>query len=323
MSRPQRIEFPGAFYHVMNRGRHREPIFHKEQHYASFLDILGECVDRFGCELHAYCLMSNHYHLLISTPNANLQRAMRHLGGVYTQYYNRDMGCDGALFRGRYKAILVDHDAYLLHVGKYIHLNPLEAKMVERLDAYPWSSYPAYVGKANKPNWLSCDMTYQNLTESRQKHRAYRSYVEGMELSTDIVDFYNKKRVTPILGDDAFKKYAAGSSPSNNKEAPRYERQFCVPSLTKIVGHVAEAYGVTQQSIMKSERGRGQRNWPRSVAMYLSQRVGDYTLSELAKHFGLNHYGSVSSQVRQVKKLMMEDKRITKEINTIITRFDP
>lgn len=323
MTRPQRIEYAGAFYHVMNRGRHRNKVFSKESHYHAFLDILSESVNRFSCEIHAYCLMSNHYHLLISTPNANLQRVMRHIGGVYTQLYNRDMGKDGSLFRGRYKAILVDHDSYLLHVGKYIHLNPQEAGMVDKLDKYAWSSYPAYVGKAKRPEWLNCDLTYTSLTESRQKRRAYRRYVEQVDLDDDIAAYYAKKRAIPIIGNESFRQTAAESNQSKNAEAPKYERRFVSPTLPRIVNEVAKHYGVTKRSIRESIRGRGKRNWPRPVAMYVGQQVGDYTLNELADYFGLNHYGSAATQVKKVREIMAADREERKQINSIIIRFDP
>ena len=128
MSRPQRILYENAYYHVMNRGAGRRQIFHGREDREIFLQTLGEACHQFHVEIHAYCLMGNHYHLLIKTPQANLSRAMRHINGVYTQRYNRLNKTDGSLFRGRYKAILVDSDAYLLHLSKYIHLNPLSAR---------------------------------------------------------------------------------------------------------------------------------------------------------------------------------------------------
>ena len=139
MPRPARIEYENAFYHVMNRGRGRKTIFKEKEHYLAFLETVEEASNRFQSIVHAYCLMGNHYHLLIETPLANLGRVMRHINGVYTQRYNRLKKTDGPLFRGRYKAILVDRDAYLLQLTRYIHRNPLEMKrpLVDALAAYP------------------------------------------------------------------------------------------------------------------------------------------------------------------------------------------
>ena len=154
MARPLRIEYPGAWYHVMNRGAGRKLIFKTDAQRSYFLALLADAHARFHAEIHAYCLMGNHYHLLVRTPEGNLQRIMRHINGVYTQYFNRVEKKDGALFRGRYKAILVDAEAYWLELSRYIHRNPLEAHIPRRLDDYRWSSYPAYVGKVKPPAWL-------------------------------------------------------------------------------------------------------------------------------------------------------------------------
>jgi hypothetical protein len=136
--------------------------------------------------------MSNHYHLLVQTPHANISRAMRHINGVYTQRYNRLNGSDGPLFRGRFKSILVDSDAYLLQLSRYIHRNPIETQrpMVDLLDKYPWSSYPSYVNKAPCPDWLNRDLTYQ-LLGAKQRYVGYASYVsEGN--SEQVLNSYNK-----------------------------------------------------------------------------------------------------------------------------------
>ncbi len=136
MSRPLRIEYPGAWYHVMNRGRRRQKIFMSRGDYESFIKVLQETSDGWGLEVSAYCLMSNHYHLLVHSPDGNLSRCMRHINGVYTQRFNRGHKKDGPLFRGRYKAVLVDSDSHLLEVLRYIHRNPLRARLVKRLDDF-------------------------------------------------------------------------------------------------------------------------------------------------------------------------------------------
>ena len=136
MARPLRIEYPGAWYHVMNRGRRSEEIFYQRDDYEAFVELLRESSEMWNIRVAAYCLMTNHYHLLVQTPDANLSRSMRHLNGVYTQRYNRRHGCDGQLFRGRYKSILIDADAYLLELVRYIHRNPLDSGLVDNLKKY-------------------------------------------------------------------------------------------------------------------------------------------------------------------------------------------
>ena len=128
MSRPLRIQYEGAWYHVMNRGSNRQLIFTRDEHRLIFLQLLEEIVVKYKLEIHAFCLMGNHYHLLVNTPFANLSRVMRHLNGVYTQKFNLLEQRDGPLFRGRYKAILVENEDYLLQVSRYIHLNPVSVR---------------------------------------------------------------------------------------------------------------------------------------------------------------------------------------------------
>jgi REP element-mobilizing transposase RayT len=205
MPRPFRIEYENAFYHVINRGRERQNIFHGEAYFRAFLDTLAEAHQRFGCVVHSYCLMSNHYHLLIETPNANLSRVMRHINGVYTQRYNRLKRIDGPLFRGRYKGILVSQDEYLLQLSRYIHRNPIETTipMVERLKDYPWSSYPAFVGLREPENWLDVALTYQFLKHPNP-FEGYRHYVmRGVDEQTK--RFHTKGNMGTIFGDETFK----------------------------------------------------------------------------------------------------------------------
>lgn len=157
MSRPLRIEYPGAWYHVMNRGRRREQIYQDEEDYRLFLEVLQDTAKMWNLRVSAYCLMSNHYHLLVQTPDGNLSRCMRHLNGVYTQRYNRRHGIDGQLFRGRYKAVLVEEDSHLLELLRYIHRNPIEADIVSTLAAYKWCSHRGYLANERGWSWLHRD----------------------------------------------------------------------------------------------------------------------------------------------------------------------
>ncbi|MDC8758457.1 transposase [Janthinobacterium fluminis] len=154
MSRPLRIEYPGAIYHVTSRGNDHAPVFLVDGDRHQFCRLLEECVDRFGWICHAYCLMGNHYHLMLETPAANLSAGMRHLNGNYTQWFNWRHERVGHVFQGRFKSILVDRDSYLLELCRYIVLNPVRALMVPAAADYPWSSYRATSGAAHVPHWL-------------------------------------------------------------------------------------------------------------------------------------------------------------------------
>ena len=195
MSRPLRIECPSAWYHIMNRGRRAENVFLDKEDYEWFLELLKDSSEMWNVRTAACCLMPNHYHLLIQTPDANLSRFMRHVNGVYTQRFNRFHGCDGHLFRGRFKSILVDKDAYLLQLVRYIHRNPLEVGIVGKLDSYEWSSHKAYVSRAKKWGWLSKNYVLCMLTEEKRRQgQAYRQFVaEGN--TEEIVQVFEGKRL--------------------------------------------------------------------------------------------------------------------------------
>ena len=154
MARPLRIEFPGAVYHVTTRGDRREDIFVDDEDRRALLEVVAQALSRFDAEALAYCLMGNHYHFVLHTRQANLSSLMRHINGVYTQTYNRRHNKVGHLFQGRFKAILVDRDAYLLEVCRYVDLNPVRARLVTKPQSWPWSSYRAHVGKVPELEWL-------------------------------------------------------------------------------------------------------------------------------------------------------------------------
>ena len=157
MSRPLRIEYPGAWYHAMNRGRRLEKIFLNRKDYDTFLELLIEASKLWTVNVAAYSLMPNHYHLLINTPNGNLSRFMRHVNGIYTQLFNINNKCEGHVFKGRFKSILVDGDSYLLQLLRYIHRNPVRAKLVKHMDDFEWSSHTGYISRSRKWDWLYKD----------------------------------------------------------------------------------------------------------------------------------------------------------------------
>ena len=183
MSRPLRIEFPGALYHVTARGDRREDIFVDDTDRARLLAVVAQGLSRFAAQLLAYCLMSNHYHFVVHTRAANLSLLMRHINGVYSQAFNRRHGKVGHLFQGRFKAILVDRDAYLLEVCRYVELNPVRAGMVEAAADWPWSSYRAHMGAAEAAAWLDTSGLHGYLlgrdpASPAEVQRALRLYAE-------------------------------------------------------------------------------------------------------------------------------------------------
>ena len=321
MTRPLRIEFEGAWYHVMNRGANRQAVFASERDRLAFLALLGEVSEIFAVEVHVFCLMGNHYHLLLHTPRGNLGRAMRHLNGVYTQRHNHAAGRDGPLFRGRYRAILLDADAWLMQVSRYVHRNPLETRLVARLDRYRWSSYRAYIGETPAPDWL-CTETILDLFGKRQRASRYRQYVAAGD-DAEIKDFYGTARIVPVLGDAPFREQAAARArpAGDDKEIPGARRLTARPGVERIIEVTANAFGVAPAALGTARRGRGAENAPRLVAMALCRNPGGFTLKEIAGAFGVSHYSTVSVAASRLKGRLAKDPVLRNLVDGIIGRL--
>jgi len=301
MPRPARIEYENAFHHVMNRGRNHQTIFHDKAYYEAFLNTLQEANEQFDAVFHAYCLMGNHYHLLVETPKANLSRIMRHINGVYTQRYNRMRKTDGSLFRGRYKSVLVDEDSYLLQLSRYIHRNPIEIEhqLVSHLADYPWSSYPAYINKAATPSWLYRKKTYEMLGR-RDKYHGYESYVaEGVD--EDIQRFYSKGNILSVLGDKGFREMVREETQEIDLGILRRVLQDR-PAADEIITITAQLFDVEEKTIRQKAAGRRTPNSARAFAIYACQKYGGLTLNEIASAFELTHSGSASFSINLIKK---------------------
>ncbi|MFB6358685.1 MAG: transposase [Thiohalorhabdaceae bacterium] len=273
MARPLRIEYPGALYHVTARGDGRDWIYLDEEDRQAFLDLLGEVVGTFNWAVHAYCLMGNHYHLLVETPDANLGRGMRQLNGVYTQRFNRRHGRVGHVFQGRYKAILVEKDAYLLELARYIVLNPVRAGLIEEPGEWPWSSYRATAGLDPRPQWLSVDWIRNTFfPRPEAAGAAYRRFVaEGMGQGSPWAELVGQV----YLGSESFVRELAEKGEASSGEVPRSQRRPAPPALPDLAGA-----------------------HPRDEAIARAYASGGYTLREIGDYFGL-HYSHVSRIARR------------------------
>lgn len=322
MARPLRIEYENAYYHVINRGKGRQRIFHDSSCYEAFLKGLTEAHLRFGLEVHAYCLMANHYHLLIKTPRANLSRIMRHIDGLYTQRHNRLRQTDGPLFRGRYKAIVIDVSCYLLQVSRYIHRNPIETRtpIVEELADYPWSSYPSYLDKGQMIEGLNRDTVFAELG-SHQRYSAYQRFVlQGNDPHTQ--DFYQLERTPAVMGDRAFLDRAREQAQSLDQEIDKQGLKNPV-DLERIVKAVADYYQVPENGLRHTARGKGKRNIPRWVAMKLCQEIGSAKLTEIANYFQVGHYSTVSQTIGRLNGLMRENSEVANTYNVLSQDLTP
>jgi putative transposase len=307
MSRPLRIEYPGAWYHVMNRGRRSDLIFKDGDDYLFFIDILKDIIELWDARISAFCLMPNHYHMLINTPKGNISRCMRHVDGVYTQRFNRSHGLDGTLFRGRYKSILVDGDSYLLQLVRYIHRNPVRAGIVNDPQDYMWSSHKAYFS-ARKWSWLHRDFILSILSgEKGRQLKAYRKFMAEDD-SEEITEIFEGKKWPVFLGDDDFLKRLKRKyfEEKRNNQIP--ESAELSPELEDIKKEVSDYYRVAQSDLMKSRRGRF--NEPRSMAIYLARMMRKDSLMDISAEFNLGGYSSASSVIQGMKKHIEKNRKL-------------
>jgi putative transposase len=202
MARPLRLELAGSVHHVTSRGDGREAIYLSDADRDVWLEVFGQVCERFNWVCHAWCQMTNHYHILIETPEANLAQGMRQLNGVYTQRFNRAHDRVGHVFQGRYKAILVERDSYLLELARYVVLNLLRAKMVQRLDAWMWSSYPAACGQTASPAWLQTGWILGQFGLHRAS--AIASYVTFVHAGARLPSVWTQLQGQIYLGSAAF-----------------------------------------------------------------------------------------------------------------------
>ncbi|MET0216715.1 MAG: transposase [Burkholderiales bacterium] len=275
MSRPLRVEFPGAVYHVTGRGDRREPIYRDDEDRIVQLDIIGVAMDRFDAEVLAYCQMGNHYHLVLHTRQPNLSRLMRHINGVYTQAFNRRHGLAGHLFQGRFKAILVDRDAYLLALCRYVERNPVAAGLVDAAQDWPWSSYRAHVRSAATPPWLDSDGLHgyvlgRPIASPRDRQRAaqrYTALVADMQRGEASIWTEGLRRQV-FLGDDEFvsrMQVLAGTQQRASVEVPKAQRK-----RPRTLQHCLN------------------ENADRAHALRLAYRECGITMSSMARELGLS-----------------------------------
>jgi REP element-mobilizing transposase RayT len=294
----------------MNRGAGRRPVFRSAGHQATFLRLLGEISKIYRLEIHAYCLMANHYHLLVRTPVAGLGRAMRHLDGVYTQRFNRSEETDGPLFRGRYKSVLVGEDTYLRCVSRYIHLNPLEAKLVARPDEYGPSSYRAYLGLDRAPAWLHTRETLCWFGPGNAR-RNYRRFVES-GIDGDTRAFYEDARLRPVLGSGEFRERVGirirETDAAEDPERPDSEWLASRPGLDRIAAAVCGVFEVSPRALRRASKRRDGSATARGAFVYLGREVGGYSLEEIAAWAGYRSYAGASSAMgRLLEKMSRED----------------
>jgi len=281
MARPLRIEYEGAVYHVATRGNSGSDIFLNDADREHFLEILASTVERFGWICYAYCLMSNHYHLLVETPQPNLSRGMQHLNGVYTQWFNRQYSRFGHLVQGRFKSIVVEKESYLLELARYIVLNPVRAKMVRSARNWRWSSYRATAGQVEPPEFLTTNWLLAQFDRNpAEAIRAYQAFVkQGRH-----VDIWEDVKAGMLLGGDSFIQSLRPllRDVEENREFRREERLATRPTLKELFADVSDKA-------------------TRNELIHRAVRIHQYRLKEVGDHLGLC-YSTISVIAKRVEE---------------------
>lgn len=283
MARPLRIEYPGAVYHVTARGNARMATYLDDGDRRRFLALFEEVVERFRWRCYAYCLMENHYHLLVETIIGNLSLGMRQINGVYTQYFNRRHQREGHLFQGRFKAILLERESYLMKLCRHVVLNPVRSGVAEKAGEYAWSSYRATSGDEEPPRFLDVQWVLSQFDPERSKaRRQYRDYV-GEDLGGNSV--WQEVRSQCVLGNPKFlaEIRPALKEKSLMREIPRSQRLFFRPSLEDLFAPGGYSGKAARNALMKK-----------------ANLEYGYSFSEIGRHVGL-HYATVSRIVRENK----------------------
>ena len=314
MARPLRIQYPGAFYHVTARGNERKAIFKNKTDRTKFLSYLESASERYDAHIHAYCLMDNHYHLLLETPRSNLSQILHHVNGAYTTYFNVKRDRSGHLFQGRYKSILVQKDAYCKELSRYIHLNPVRASIVHTPSEYTWSSYCCFIGLKESPGWLREESVLGYFDKDRSvAQRLYRDFVEK-SLETDLGEPFKEVFASTFLGKEEFISWAKEKwiayKNVDARNVPVLKRLMTKPSFEAI------------DQIVESVIGKENRLF-RKFCIYASHQMVGFPLKEIGAYYNMR--GSAVSQsnrrlkqsISKNKELKWMEKEIKNRINSV------
>jgi putative transposase len=311
MARPLRLDFAGALHHVTSRGNERRPIFRSNRDREAFLQLLAEAVKRFGWRVTAWVLMTNHFHLVIQTPEANLSRGMQWLNGTYADWFNRRHERSGHLFQGRFKSFIIEAETYSAEVLRYVVLNPVRAKMVARPEEYRWSSYRATAGLEAAPAWLDLERVYAHF--NRDYCAAQAMYTEYVLARVDSSERLWDQVINGIyLGGDEWAKQmrTVVESLPRSTDHPLTQRSVGRPTVQKVVNAVAEV-GAQATEIVRSKGGGPLRR----LVAWLAWNEGLETLRTIAAALRLRSEGYVSNLIRQCERELNTD-------NLLLARFD-
>ena len=306
MARKPRIHYSGAVYHVMLRGNAGQAIFFTDEDRSHLYRLIDEGVERFGHRGHAFCLMDNHIHLAVQVADSPLSKSMQNLAFRYARWINRRKGRMGHLFQGRYKAVLVDANSYLLELCRYIHLNPVRAKLVKKPEAYPWSGHRAYLGKEKLP-WLTTEWVLSQFSERLGTARLrYAGFVDEGTEEGRRDEFHRGIYEGHLLGDDRF------IARVHRKLGRKIEH---APSLKEIVAVVCKETRVREDGLLAPGKQR-QAARTRVLVGLLATEFGSATLTEVSRYLGRDP-ATLSNGFRTMKERMTKEKDLKRSVDGI------
>jgi len=309
MARSLRIEFPGAFYHVMSRGNEKQAIYRDRRDREKFLEYLESASSRYGAIFHSYCLMDNHYHLMIETPDGNLAQVMRHINGAYTAYFNAKHSRVGHLFQGRYRSILVDVDEYFLELSRYIHLNPVKEGLSSSPAEYEWSSYRYFLNGKASEEWLNTDFLLALSGDGSSVGDQYQKFVEGDDEFYD--GLYGKKLASmAILGRQEFVEEIKDkhlSIHNVSRDLPATKVLKSRPEIQQIVDAVAEEWRPDHRLVKKA-------------SIYICHHYSGCTLKEIGEYFGVGE-SAISENSNRFALILYKDQRLAETVAGLLAEL--
>jgi putative transposase len=311
MARQWRIEFPGALYHVLSRGNGRQDIFLSDHDRYLFLRLLEELSERYHIEVYAYVLMSNHYHLLLKTVDANLSKAMQWFGTSFTRRFNLSNRHSGHLFQGRFKSIVVENDVYLLRLSYYIHRNPLRAGIVERLAKYPWSSYLFYAYRKKTPDWLKTKTLLDQLSGD-DRYKAYRIKVQ--HYSDEKGSVWEDVKHGLIYGSQDFVSDLKARFLTDKKdvELPQHNSMFREFDSDLLIEKAIKILKFNLEAARNGKKiGAGEKD-KRDMLIYLLWKSGRLSNREIGSYVGLT-YSAISRRVKVINDRILAEQSLQNE----------
>jgi REP element-mobilizing transposase RayT len=321
MTRPLRLEFPGAFYHIVNRGNAQGKIFLNNRDREKFLEYLKDSVDRFSLRVHAYCLMDNHYHLIVETPEGNISQALQWLNVSYAVYFNKKRKRIGHLFQGRFKSLIINAEEYLQVLSRYIHLNPVRTQSVKQPEDYPWSSYTAFIGIVEIPEWLETTYVLSTFHKARSKAmHLYKKFCEDVDPtslrnpSKDAVQGF-------ILGNDNFVQLIQRQLVDSNgdeNEIPQLRKLKLRPAVEEVIEEVGKEFVCQKEDIIRTGK---KGNTARETAIYLSCFHTGLTGKEIGSYYGQISGARVAMILKKIKTELATNRQFGKKVKKIEERI--